>query len=691
MLVILAGAVLLKVIYLLQCRHGLAYFDIPLIDAEYYDRWARRVAAGQGYGPSPFYLAPLYPYALAVLRGVFGDQLLPVYIAQSALGVVNLLLVYVLGRKLFGRAAGLLAMLLVLLYAPILILESKLLSETLGVTLTLLALALLLRAIDKPDGRTALAAGLVLGLSILCRSSNLLFAMPVLVWFAWRALRDGGRHAWRTEALLAGGVALTILPVTVRNYVVGNDLVLIQTNGGMTFAQGNNENSVGVISHPPGVSAGILNQQAEEMRVASHELGRPVKPSESSTFWFKRSLAWIREHPQDYIRLLARKVVYALNNREELDSYETYYEVAAVPILRLAFVPFSVVLGFAVLGFAYSTRSRGAQVLVLYVATVLLTLIIFYVSSRYRVMAVPVLAVLAGHGLVCTWGHLRQRRLTRLALSILLVAGLFAVAQVPYPMSRSTGSFVLKEVAGHHRARGQLDEAIEVLTHALEVSPQSTELHSELGLILARRGKFAEAVQAYRKALPDWSHVVRLHLNLADALERLGERDEADKHWNEALRLAPDSVEACVNRGAALFARGNTSEAIGFFERAVRFGPDSALAHNNLGSALAQVQRRQEALQHFREAVRLDPDYYRARGNLSRALAESDRVEEAIENLKEGLRRQPDFSPFHYDLARLLARAGRRNEAISAYRQLLRLDPNHRAARRELAVLLGSW
>lgn len=61
LLAVFAVAIFVRIVYLMQFAAHVLYYDVPIIDAAYYDGWARRVAAGHGYGPSPFYLAPLYP------------------------------------------------------------------------------------------------------------------------------------------------------------------------------------------------------------------------------------------------------------------------------------------------------------------------------------------------------------------------------------------------------------------------------------------------------------------------------------------------------------------------------------------------------------------------------------------------------------------------------------------------------
>ena len=167
---VLMGAVAIRIVYLLQYRAHAPYYSTPILDSAYYDDWAMRVAQGQGYGPMPFYMAPLYPYVLAAVYTAAGHSLGLVYILQSVLGVANLLLVYVLASRTFGHKSGLIALILMTAYAPLVYLETKLLTETLAITLNLASLLLLMRALRRPTIAWFGLAGVSLGLSALCLS-----------------------------------------------------------------------------------------------------------------------------------------------------------------------------------------------------------------------------------------------------------------------------------------------------------------------------------------------------------------------------------------------------------------------------------------------------------------------------------------------------------------------------------------
>jgi cytochrome c-type biogenesis protein CcmH/NrfG len=116
------------------------------------------------------------------------------------------------------------------------------------------------------------------------------------------------------------------------------------------------------------------------------------------------------------------------------------------------------------------------------------------------------------------------------------------------------------------------------------------------------------AIRGYRKALELNPDNTRAHLNLGTLL--FVERDyiAAEHHLSEALRLDPENVEVRVNLGALLFERGRIVEAEAHLREAVRMAPDDAMAHRNLAHLLLDRRRFHEAAEHYGRAADLEPD-----------------------------------------------------------------------------------
>src|SRR2546425_4303657 len=94
---IVALATMLRVAHVLSLR-ATPWFDHLVVDPEYYDEWARRIAAGDWLGDRPFYMDPLYPYLLAAIYRLWGRDLLFVRLLQVALSAGSCMLVAANGR-----------------------------------------------------------------------------------------------------------------------------------------------------------------------------------------------------------------------------------------------------------------------------------------------------------------------------------------------------------------------------------------------------------------------------------------------------------------------------------------------------------------------------------------------------------------------------------------------------------------
>jgi len=217
-----------------------------------YDEYALNLLATGVYGREAGLpdagLPPLYGYALALVYGVFGRH----YLAVAALHIIfdafSIALLYDICRRLSPRPGqhgdwiGALAGLLFALY-PYLIFQNLTLNDTAPWILLLhLFLWLLIRlreqgAIDRMTLAFAVAAGVVLGISVLARALLPPLALMAALWFRLTL-------SWRQTILRLLPVALASLlvplPWIMRAYDIYDGFVPIALNSGENIYQGNN-------------------------------------------------------------------------------------------------------------------------------------------------------------------------------------------------------------------------------------------------------------------------------------------------------------------------------------------------------------------------------------------------------------------------------------------------------------------
>ncbi|MBM3320278.1 MAG: glycosyltransferase family 39 protein [Candidatus Eisenbacteria bacterium] len=480
------------------------YFDNLLIDPASYDRWAQKIAAGDFWGERVYYQAPLYAYMLGGLYALFGRDLLLVRILQSVLGSLTCVFLFLLTSQVFSLRRGIIAGLLAALYTPLLFMDLMILksvAEIFFLAASLLALAIAAR--EKNLARIALA-GLLFGIAVTGRG-NLLFGVPFLA--AWLLLREP-RPLARASAARAGvfllGIGLAILPVTIRNRVVGGDWVLVESDAGINVYVGNNPRATGIHTPPFDIRTVPEHEEEDAARFAERETGRPMKPSEVSSFWIGKALAFARAHPAEEAHLIGRKFRLVWNGYEVPDNYDQKYFARVSWIFRGFLPSFLWISPFALLGFALSARNwRRTGFLHLFVIAYLLSLLVLYVTARYRLPIVVGLLPLAAHGFLGFLEMLRARALRRAALAALLLVAvwLFGRAQ-PFAYR----GFVKQEteIATFLADRGDLAGAERAFERAIEEGKGSGSLHLvywNQGSFFARAGRLAEAEGAFRNAL----------------------------------------------------------------------------------------------------------------------------------------------------------------------------------------------
>jgi len=229
------------------------FIDLTEADARVHVTLARRLISGEGYtlpmrfGPDlppqiepAFIKAPGYPYLLAGLFRITGISFWFFPIQCLFNGGLSVLLA-VITKDVFGAPVAALYAGIGAAVHPVLVnIASQLYNENIFFFLFLLTVFLHLRWFRAPSVKWALLCGVAAGLTALIRESVLgpFAALVVLaaVWL-WRKDRMVGLLS---AAALAAGLAVVVLPWTVRNYIVTGLLVPISTISLSMVAAGNN-------------------------------------------------------------------------------------------------------------------------------------------------------------------------------------------------------------------------------------------------------------------------------------------------------------------------------------------------------------------------------------------------------------------------------------------------------------------
>ncbi len=562
-------ALVLRLIYIWQISHA-PFFHLRLGDAAAYHRWALRIVGGDWRGEGVFYQAPLYPYFLAAVYGVFGDGVAIVRFIQAVIGAGSCVLLAAAGMSLFGTwgaAAGVL-----LAIYPSAIFFDGLLEKTALVTCFTAALLYLLA--ERITFREFIA-GIVLGLLALTRENALLLALPVVLWFL-----VAERRPPVAVAAFVAGCALVLLPVGVRNYSAGGEFHLTTSQFGPNFYIGNHAGANGLYDPLVAGHGSVTDERADATRLAEEAEGRTLSPGEVSSYWTARALDFIRAQPGAWLGQLARKLALAYNAVEiaDTESQEVYAEWSS--LLRvLAPLSFGVIVCLAAFGICMTAPSwRGLWFLHGIALTYTLSIVLFFVFARYRFPLVPVL-VLLGAGGLAAWPVKSARRMRGWAFVSVAVAAIVTFVSIENTRADRVANYV--NIGNALLAdRGTWDEAAAFYGRALNESPRSPAAHFGMGTLLTQKRQPQEALGHYQTALEGWPDNVDLRLNYALALVDASDNQGALKQLDAAATLRAADPTAHLLAGKVLLTAGRYDEARQRFERALALKPgdEDALA-----------------------------------------------------------------------------------------------------------------
>jgi tetratricopeptide (TPR) repeat protein len=310
--------------------------------------------------------------------------------------------------------------------------------------------------------------------------------------------------------VLGTAAALMIAPVTIRNYAVGDDLVLISSHTGSNIYLGNHEDSNGYFVLPRSMPRTLIDNPTDVRdyfkKMAEEDIGRELKPSEVSQYWSAKGFEYISSHPVDWLKLAGQKLMRLVNEYESSDNQSYYFSKQYSPVLTLPLFGYGFVLPLALLGMILAFRQRERLALLyLFVAAYSASLVLFFVTSRYRMLMVPYLIMFAAFAVRWLTERLREQRFAPFLKAAALLGLFIAVAFI--------------NIQG------------------VSKEPQFIDYYNMANKYL-NKGRFEEAIDAYQQSIEIRRDYLSSHNNLANAYQRSGQIEKAREKWRDVLELA---------------------------------------------------------------------------------------------------------------------------------------------------------
>jgi 4-amino-4-deoxy-L-arabinose transferase-like glycosyltransferase len=405
-----------------------------LSDPTFYRLAGREVALGHGYrngaavleaagrafsgepvaaeAPYSAFYPPGYPFLLGALfwlgfhSPITDDTLRLATGLNVLLDTANILLLFLVVRRLFGNRPALVAAAIYAVYPNAVAGTAIIRYETSFVFLTLAVLLLVLHT-PMPGGvvarRRLVLLGLVIGAIAYVRPTIALL-VPALA-IAWRVAGASWKRTLGQAAALTVLVVVTLVPWTVRNAVRMDSPVLVSTGIGPALCA----------SRHPGAHGEFIPATLDRYCLADNEgFSREEAEVRNNSESTRTAIEFVLEHPVSEVNQWFWRTNEAYQG--DHDAVEEAEDEIPPPwldvLLPAADGIYFAVLALALLGaVAWADRRRPDRLVVLLFACGLAVVpLLLHGDPRYKAPLIPLLIGMAAVALVTAWDGLRAAR-----------------------------------------------------------------------------------------------------------------------------------------------------------------------------------------------------------------------------------------------------------------------------------------
>lgn len=557
-------AFIVKLIYFIQFSATRAYPFVEYSDSHAYFYWARDIAGGDFLGSGAFMKWPLYAYLVAGILKISKNSPLPVFLLQLFLGAINCVFTYALARYFIGkRWPAILAGLVCALYGLFTFYDTVLVYTTVSLFLNFIFIFYVLKIQDRTNALRFFICGILLGIAAIAQANIVPCGMFLMAWLLFKS-RCSPRNSLRIYICFLAGAVLITGTVTLRNYLVERDFVPITGHIGLNFYSGNNQKATGTFFSPQEITLNPEDMFRDAKIIARLELNRDLKTSQVSDFWFKKALRFIQENPKEAAGLLLKKAMFIFSPREYMHDVEYYFRENKIGVSGLLLKDLRFMMPFVILGMALGLkRIRLLLPLYIIVFTLSLSIVLFYVTARYRLSLVPFFIIFAAYAANDILERIKEKQYFRFWVIFSILIGFGLLCNKVYDF----------------RDKPTPSGATEALM----------EQHMLQALGYENAGEYHNALKELGQADAILPHNRRVLFRQGVILFKLGDLALAEEKFKEVIKINPVSVDAYYNLGFIYNQKMQFNKAKGLLEYAVFLDPDDAKAHFELATAYKET------------------------------------------------------------------------------------------------------
>jgi tetratricopeptide (TPR) repeat protein len=478
-----------------------------------------------------------------------------------------------------------------------------------------------------------------------------------------------------------------VAPVTIRNWRVSGEPVVVACNGPINFYIGNNPDADGYsftqasLREVTGLPTWGWFSYDRVVRGLEQRTGKAMSYGDASRYFNGLARDYIKANPGRFIELCIKRAILFWGPVEVPNNKVERLERAHSPLLRL--LPnYSLMLALTLAGLTVlllprrhgdrvdqdaeprPARQRECLTLVgVFVLVYFVSFVPFLAATRFRAPLLPIVFVFAAFALERLWLSMRARRWSAAAM----LAGVVAALTLAFMWIASAVDVDLRDVP---------------------------RWHTDRGAAFANAQRHQDAVREYQQAIDFNDKYVAAYTAWFESALALGEIDQCIAVAERLRAARPDRTDAMNQMAGQLAERGQqalrerrAADAVSWLGASVSLNASQPVALCDLATALSQTNQMEQAVQRYHEALAIKPDFAEAWFNLGVAQHRVNKLTEAADAYRKAIEFRPRYIEALINLGQIDAMQGRFDEAQRRLEAALAIDPANAAARQSLEQL----
>ncbi len=359
---------------------------------------------------------------------------------------------------------------------------------------------------------------------------------------------------------------------------------------------------------------------------------------------------------------ILRKLLLFIGGYELANNFDLYYVAHHSVLMKLllwrkgVFLPWGLLLPLVVVGMLLVRRwSLERQLVVLFLVANLIAMLMFFVTTRYRLPMIPLFAVFAAYAALLGYRRWQQSSLAKRGTVLGVLVVMLVLAQIDiYGNAENSDAQGHLLFASIYQQRGEMARAEQYYRQALDADPSLPNANNDLGLLLMNRGDFSEAAHLLSRAVQAAPERPLIRYNFATALLCVGSYEAAVPEFQQVLHDVPTDFDAANNLGLSWIYLGQPDSALAAYRLATTIRPQAPNAYFSVGYCFQMKTESDSALTYFRRALEVDSRFSRAYYNLGLVWLADGQADSALANFQRFLAAPPSDPQLQAEATRVV-------------------------------------